>query len=158
VEAQAALGEFYLNEFDPAWELRSNLTESIRYSKLAAEAGDPRGQDDLGERFRDGRGVGQNYTKAVEMFTFAAKQGDADAYLNLAELYEAGPESYKNLGESLYWYLRYEDWARPLRSDSQYAQHRRAALSRLLSPSKVVAEVKRSQQIRPDQTELRTKH
>jgi WD40 repeat protein len=144
VEAEAALGEFYLREFDPEWGLPSDLPESIRYTKRAAEAGDPRGQRDLGDRYRVGQGVEQDYAKAVDMFTSAAGNGDAQAFERLGMLYEGGPENIRSIQEALYWYLRYEASCPP-GGECEYYRHRRAALSRSLSPSQVVAEVKRSQ-------------
>ncbi len=52
-----------------------------------AKAGDKYSQDKLGNMFHNGRGVDQNYSKALELYRKATEQGHADAQDNLGYIY-----------------------------------------------------------------------
>lgn len=49
-----------------------NYAESVFWAKRAADAGNPRGQNILGELIRDGRGIRQSFQGALELFELAA--------------------------------------------------------------------------------------
>ena len=44
----------------------------------------------LAQKYRDGKGVKQSYTKAIELYEMAAKRGDANAQYNLGLYYDEG--------------------------------------------------------------------
>ena len=56
----------------------SGNTADVNTTLQKAKAGDPVAQIALGLMYNDSRGVPQDYKKATEWFTKAAKQGDAD--------------------------------------------------------------------------------
>ena len=75
----------------------SNQNKKECYSKLTAkelivlaEQGDPEAQFILGYRYKTGRGIKQNYKKAVEWLTKAAIQGHSDAQNSLGVCYKNG--------------------------------------------------------------------
>ena len=73
---------------------------------LSAVKGDPSAQYRLGERYRTGNQVRQNYTEASEWFLKAAGQGYAKAQYRLGELYHLGKGVPEDLDEAEKWYLR----------------------------------------------------
>jgi TPR repeat protein len=66
--------------------------------------GSPNLATDLGNRYRTGEGVPQDYATAVRWYRQAAEQGDADAQNNLAAMYEQGLGVEQDLGEAARWY------------------------------------------------------
>jgi TPR repeat protein len=61
-----------------------------RLNTRAADRGDPKAQFNLASMYETGKGVSQNYEKAIELYTKAADQGLVDAQYNLALMYENG--------------------------------------------------------------------
>ena len=73
--------------------------------KPLAEASDATAQLELGNMYHDGRGVPQDYAKAVKWYRLAAEQGYATAQYNLGLMYDKGngvPQDYK---EAMKWWL-----------------------------------------------------
>lgn len=68
----------------------SNLTESVRWFRKAADQGLPAAQYNLGASYRAGRGVSQDPAEAVAWFRKAAYQGHARAQHTLARMYASG--------------------------------------------------------------------
>ena len=58
--------------------------------KPLAEQGHPGAQYNLGQMYRQGIGVPQDYKTAVKWYTLAAEQGDAIAQTNLGVMYVKG--------------------------------------------------------------------
>lgn len=61
--------------------LYSKMT--IKELKVLAEQGDAEAQFKLGNRYKQGKGVGKNFRQAVEWLTKAAEQGHSGAQNNL---------------------------------------------------------------------------
>lgn len=80
-------GEGRAIEDDGRGHVRENHAEAVRWALIAAEAGIDRGQNILGELYRDGVGVRQDFAKALEWFETAAQQDLALAYFNASVLY-----------------------------------------------------------------------
>ena len=57
---------------------------------ILAKQGNPDAQYNLGQMYRKGDGVPQNYKTAVKWYRLAAKQGDASAQTNLGVMYGLG--------------------------------------------------------------------
>ena len=55
-----------------------------------AEQGDFRAQYNLGQMYRDGQGIPQDYKTAIKWFTLSAEQGHVDAQYNLGLMYGLG--------------------------------------------------------------------
>ena len=79
-------------ELDEPADLPSEVIDTaIELYKAAFEAGDADAMNDLGARFYDGtRGFEQDYSKAVECYTLAAKNGSRLAQENLGYCYYYG--------------------------------------------------------------------
>ena len=69
---------------------RTMIKFTVEWYQKAAQQGDAQAQFNLGEMYRRGHGVTQDYEKAVEWYQKAAKQGDAQAQFNLGEMYRRG--------------------------------------------------------------------
>lgn len=70
-----------------------------RFVAQNAEQGNPNAQLGLGEMFRKGQGVPQNYAEAVKWYRMAAEQGNAKAQNRLAFLYDKRRGISQNYGE-----------------------------------------------------------
>ena len=57
---------------------------------MAVEKGEVESMFNLGNWYRDGKGVAQSFQKAAELYTMAAEQGQVDAMYNLGVLYIKG--------------------------------------------------------------------
>jgi localization factor PodJL len=78
----------------PADRLPAAFSNSLR---LAAVQGEASAQYEIGRRYAEGQGVGQNLASAAEWFERAAKQGLAPAQFRLGGFYEKGLGVKKNL-------------------------------------------------------------
>jgi uncharacterized protein len=71
-----------------------------------AQKGDPRSQNTLALMYENGKGVAQNYTKAVQWYRQAANQGFAEAQFNVGRMFAAGNGVDKNDLEAMSWFRR----------------------------------------------------
>ena len=71
---------------------------------LDDEQGNARDQNNLGQLYRRGQGVPQNYKTAVKWFTLAAEQGFAVAQYNLGWMYYNGDGVPQNYKTAVKWY------------------------------------------------------
>lgn len=83
-----------------------NYTEAVRYYRMAAEAGHPTAQNNLGQMYNMGWGVPQDKNKAFYWWTKAAEQGQALAQSNLGTCYEFGNGTAVNKAKAIEWYRR----------------------------------------------------
>lgn len=83
---------------------QSELTESMKWYRVAAEHGDVASQTKLADALRDGVGVDQNYLEAIEWYRKAAAQGNVYAMDNLGYIYSNGLGLERNYPEALKWY------------------------------------------------------
>ena len=56
--------------------------------------------------YENGRGVSQDYAKAVEWFLKSAEQGDADVQCNLGRMYENGRGVSQDYAKAVEWYRK----------------------------------------------------
>ncbi|WP_435137894.1 tetratricopeptide repeat protein [Pseudopelagicola sp. nBUS_19] len=79
-------------DFSKAFDAYSvgDYTTAIKEWTLLAEQGDAHAQSNLGNMYRDGEGVDQNYKKAVDWYRSAAEQGHAYAQARLGFMYWQG--------------------------------------------------------------------
>ncbi|XP_021729906.1 ERAD-associated E3 ubiquitin-protein ligase component HRD3A-like [Chenopodium quinoa] len=70
--------------------LRRDIPKALSWFLKAAEKGEPRSMELLGEIYVRGSGVDRNYTKALEWLTLAAKQQLYSAYNGIGYLYVKG--------------------------------------------------------------------
>ena len=71
-----------------------------------AQRGHALAQTVLGEMYRDGKRVPQNYTKAFEWYEKAAIQGQVDAQFNIGCMYRDGVGVSKNRSKAIEWFRR----------------------------------------------------
>jgi len=91
--------------------------EEIEQIHRWVEKGKAWAQSMLGDKYRHGRGVGQSYQQARELFEFSASQGDASAQMKLGFMYDHGQgvdQSYERAREY------YEAAAKQGDADAQY--------------------------------------
>ena len=75
-----------------------DFTTALKEWKPLAEEGNAVAQFNLGQMYRKGDGVPQDYKEAVRWYTLAAEQGQVDAQFNLGVMYDLGqgvPQDYK---------------------------------------------------------------
>ncbi len=87
-------------------ESMRDATKAILWYRKSAEQGFARAQAVLGHRYRDGRGVEQNYVEAVKWYRKSAMQGCAFAQENLGDCYFNGQGVAQNMGEAVNWYTK----------------------------------------------------
>lgn len=85
-------------------ELENKEHEAFKWFAKSAEQGNVEAMFCLGECYRDGAGVDQDYEKAFEWFAKAAELGYEEAMPDLAFLYERGAGVEKNLDAAAEWY------------------------------------------------------
>ena len=80
--------------------------EAVKFHRLYAEQGDAEAQFNLGQMYREGLEVAQNYKEAVKWYRLSAEQGDAVAQFNLGFMYGKGlgvPQDY--VSAHMWWNL-----------------------------------------------------
>jgi TonB family protein len=78
------------------------------YSR-AADKGDSEAQNAIGYLYQQGRGVTQDYAKAMAWYRKAADQGNAQAESNIGSLYEKGLGVPQDHSEAEAWYKKAAD-------------------------------------------------
>ncbi len=81
-----------------------NSVMAERYFLLDANSGEPAAQNQMGIRYRDGKGVSKNTSQAIYWFNQAAAQGYASAQFNLGVLYSSGKLVPPDYGAAVKWY------------------------------------------------------
>lgn len=71
-----------------------------------AQKGDANSQNTLAALYENGKGVAQNYAKAVQWYRQAANQGMAEAQFNVGRMFMAGIGVDKNDTEAMGWFRR----------------------------------------------------
>ncbi len=92
---QDAVEAYKMGEYDKA----SNIWLEL------ADVGDPKSQREIAFMYQQGKGVQQNYKKAVFWYTKAANQGNRSAQFNLATMYRFGKGVQVDTSLALKWYL-----------------------------------------------------
>ena len=100
---------------DTGYMASSSLIEDLF---RRAQNGDNDACFNLGERFFYGRGVKQDYAKAVKWYTISSDRGDCSSQKKLADCYYLGQGAERNLAKAAY---RYEQAAEQGDYDSQKA-------------------------------------
>jgi TPR repeat protein len=90
--------------------LKTDPERAASACRRLADQGVADAQQNLGNMYRKGQGVPQDYAEAAKWFRKAAEQGRADAENNLGKMYENGlgglPRDY---GEALTWFQKAAD-------------------------------------------------
>ena len=91
---QDGLDAYQINDYQKAARLWLPL----------AEQGDAIAQSNLGNMYRKGQGVPQNYKEAYKWYHLSAKQGLASGQSNLGDMYSLGLGVSQDYKEALTWY------------------------------------------------------
>jgi len=86
--------------------IAQDFPQAAHWFRLAAEAGQPNAQNDLGVMYCLGQGVPQDFKEAARLVQAAAKQGLASAQANLGYLYEHGQGLQLDYVTAFAWYTR----------------------------------------------------
>ena len=84
---------------------RRSLEQSAVLHTLAAEQGHPDSAMAVGTAYFLGRGVVQDYAKALVYYLKSADAGDAAAQYLVASMYESGTGAQRDLEAALQWYV-----------------------------------------------------
>ncbi|WP_206081787.1 tetratricopeptide repeat protein [Hallella mizrahii] len=98
VLAQTDKGIEYYNNKDYA--------NAVKCFQQAAEQGDAKSQNYMGECYYYGNGVTKNLQEAAKWYRKAAVQGNANAQNSLGYCYENGEGVEKNGEEAFFWYRK----------------------------------------------------
>ena len=83
---------------------RGNYDEAVKWYRKAANKGDNKARNDLGNCYYGGKGVEKDELEAVRWFWDAAVQGDAEAQNSLGDCYYYGKGVEVNETEAAEWY------------------------------------------------------
>lgn len=86
-----------------------NAEQNFKACHLAAEKGKADAQKELGSLYLAGKGVQQNYSKALHWFKQSAAQGHAIATYNIGVLHDKGLGLKKDYKEATKWYRKSAD-------------------------------------------------
>lgn len=102
--AAAAGGTWYITS-ETSKLADSNISSYIHNLKAQAKAGDVEASYQLGEAYRQGKGIEKSIPEAFRWFGRAAEKGHAKAQYQLGKLYEEGVGIKKNMPRAVEWYL-----------------------------------------------------
>ena len=86
----------------PVMAKGEDLSQLIRL----ANQGNAQAQSNLGVMYYEGKGVRQDYQKAVEWYTKAANQGNAHAQYNLGVMYDEGKGVRQDYQKAVEWFTK----------------------------------------------------
>ena len=96
---------FYLGWIMQVNDTEEDDTEAVSWYEKAIEKGSVMAMNNLGNMYRNGKGVSQDDEKAMELYKQAADDGEDYAMNNLGRIYENGDcGQEKNLEEALKWH------------------------------------------------------
>ena len=104
-EALLFIGKCYEGQDGDDESIR-DYEKAITWYRKAAEKGNARAQNNMGNRYFNGKCVGQNYVEAVKWYRKSAIQGYPGAQENLGDCYFNGQGVAQNLGEAFNWYTK----------------------------------------------------
>ena len=111
--AQYELGD--INQYGKRYDRPDNLEEANRWYLMAAENGEPRAQNHLGQCYNYGwYGFPQDYKQAFEWYKKAAEQGFESAEHSLGIFYNEGYGVPKNPKEAEKWFNKAKAHVHPI--------------------------------------------
>ena len=78
--------------------------DSVEEVRRQAQDGDSAAQVALGQMYREGNGVSQDYREALVWFRRAAAQGDAEAQYHIGKMYRGGEGVQRDFKMAVGWY------------------------------------------------------
>jgi tetratricopeptide (TPR) repeat protein len=92
------VGDEYYNE--------GKYLDALTWYTKAAKAGNAYAMNNLGDMYYDGKGVKQDFNKAVEWYHPGAEAGNSDAMSNLGIMYENGYGVTRDYSKAIDWYRK----------------------------------------------------
>ena len=92
---------------------KDNSMEPLQDLQANAEQGDPGAEFELGNHFKYGNGVTQDFDEAARWFRLAAEQGHPLAQVKLGYMYNFGEGIDLSLSQAFYWYSKAADQGNP---------------------------------------------
>jgi len=99
---QSVLGSVYLCGH---LSVAKDEVEAVKWFRRAAEQNDAAAQYNLGNCYRDGKGVEKDAVEAVKWYRKAAERNHAEAQFNLGHCYNHGEGVAQNYVEGYKWWL-----------------------------------------------------
>lgn len=92
--------------FEEAMILYANgqFEQAAQMFRPLAEKGNSAAQDNLGQMYQQGEGVGQDYQEALKWYRLSASRGNAVAQYHLGQLYEQGLGVNQSYVRAHMWY------------------------------------------------------
>ncbi|KAG0204731.1 hypothetical protein BGX33_008304 [Mortierella sp. NVP41] len=90
-----------------------SAAKDFSHMMVSASLDDKDAQVTLGDMYKDGQGIPQDYQAAMDCYLKAAAQGDATAQYNIGALYHNGQGVPQDFSQAMAWYRK--------ASDQQYA-------------------------------------
>jgi TPR repeat protein len=87
----------------PNYAVEQNTSDLFNY-RLAAEQGNADAEVNLAFMYRRGRGVAQDYSKALQLYRLAAQRGNWSAQSNLGSMYNQGQGVTQDYVRADMWY------------------------------------------------------
>ncbi len=84
----------------------TNNRKTIADLKREARAGDGASASMLGDRYREGNGVTQNWEEAFRWYSLGASVGDAECQNNIGSMYLNGIYTPTDVAQATYWYAK----------------------------------------------------
>ena len=78
--------------------------EAVRWYRMAAEQGNAKAQNSLGDMYYRGEGIPEDHAEAARWSRLAAEQGHAEAQYNLGVMYDKGEGVPEDGTEAARWY------------------------------------------------------
>ena len=127
---------------------------AVKLWRPLAEKGVVNAQFNLGQMYRYGDGVAQNYAEALKWYRKAAEQGDKESQFNLGSMYLNAEGVEKNEEEAQRWFTlnrkqhshqnhaQYQAWVRQAAAMAGEAERRAAYEASLRNGDKVLADLR----------------
>jgi hypothetical protein len=90
-------------------ETKGDFATALRLYRVAALAGNPYAQGNLGNMLRAGRGTPKDLAEAMRWYNKAAEQNYADSEYNLGNMYELGEGVKQDFSKAAAWYRKAAD-------------------------------------------------
>ena len=81
--------------------MEKNISEAIKWYEKAGNQGSAYAQNNLGDKYRDGLEIKQDYIEAIKWYRKAAEQENVNSQTNLGYLYESGYGVEKSISEAI---------------------------------------------------------
>lgn len=96
----------YVNSVDFHNSEHWRYTQAAFWYEKGAEQGDADAQEALGDLYKSGQGMRQDYAKSALWYRKAAEQGDTDAQFHLGDLYDTGRGVLRDYTQAALWYRK----------------------------------------------------